>query len=177
MPTPLKTSYKGAYFVAHQEACVLVPYQDGPHLAIGFGHNGSDVLPEDVITFEKAASLLKSDLGMREKVVNNLLQVEVNQNQFDALISFAFNKGSLVKQVIDQINLGHNDEAMAKMLSFNRNLAGQWKLGLALRRQKEVNMFVQGDYGPLENVLVFAKNPDVDPKSVPFVTEEVYNNG
>jgi lysozyme len=45
------------------------------------------------ITKEEAEILLKKDLQPREKSLNILVKVNINQNQFDALMSFIYNIG------------------------------------------------------------------------------------
>ena len=65
-------------------------------LTIGFGHAGSDVKQGMVITEGEAEILLKKDLNkFASKITYSLEQdkIKVNQNQFDALCSFAFNLG------------------------------------------------------------------------------------
>ena len=65
-------------------------------LTIGFGHTGSDVKQGMVITESEAEILLKKDLNkFASKITYSLEQdkIKVNQNQFDALCSFAFNLG------------------------------------------------------------------------------------
>lgn len=65
-------------------------------LTIGVGHTGSDVKKGMIITEEEAENLLKKDLKKIEDKLNYSLQhdnITLNQNQFDALCSFAFNLG------------------------------------------------------------------------------------
>ena len=65
-------------------------------LTIGWGHTGSDVKKGMVITEGEAEELLKQDLKkFASKITYSLKQdnIKVNQNQFDALCSFAFNLG------------------------------------------------------------------------------------
>ena len=59
---------------------------------IGYGHTKA-VTKGDVITEEKAEELLLDDLSIFEKGVSSLVKVELNENQFSALVSLAFNIG------------------------------------------------------------------------------------
>lgn len=66
------------------------------YFTIGYGHSGPDVQRHQIITQDQAELLLKQDLGKFAKQLNAICVsdgVELNQNQFDALISFAYNTG------------------------------------------------------------------------------------
>lgn len=62
-------------------------------LTIGWGHTGDDVYAGLEITNKEAEDLLRGDLSNAEDIVNRLVKAELNQNQFDALVSFVFNVG------------------------------------------------------------------------------------
>ena len=65
-------------------------------LTIGYGHTGADVKQGDRITEEEAERILIKDVNkFASKITYSLDQdhIKVNQNQFDALCSFAFNLG------------------------------------------------------------------------------------
>ena len=92
------TSQTGVNLIMKFEGCRLQAYKCAAGvLTIGYGHTGSDVTPGLKITQAKAEELLKQDLKKFENFVNNVLYVplteQLNQNQFDALVSFAFNCG------------------------------------------------------------------------------------
>lgn len=61
---------------------------------IGWGHV---ILPTDTIkepiTLAQADELLKHDVSIAEKCVNESVLQDINQNQFDALVSLTFNIG------------------------------------------------------------------------------------
>ena len=59
---------------------------------IGYGHT-KGVKKGQVITQLEADNLLKEDLSSFEKGVTSLIKSNINQNQFDSLVSFAFNLG------------------------------------------------------------------------------------
>lgn len=74
------------------EGCRLVAYKDmGGVLTIGVGHTFG-VKQGQRITQAQADSLLRGDLLIVEKYINEL-NVCKTQNQFDALVDFAFNLG------------------------------------------------------------------------------------
>jgi lysozyme len=60
---------------------------------IGWGHTG-DVKPGDKITYHQAEAILEHDIDKHGSGVFNLLsRTSCNENQFAALVSFAFNEG------------------------------------------------------------------------------------
>ena len=62
-------------------------------LTIGYGSTGSHVKPGMVIDEETAESLLYIDLERFEHAVCTLVQRDLTQHEYDALVSFAFNCG------------------------------------------------------------------------------------
>lgn len=81
--------------IKRYEACSLVVYDDQAGLAtIGWGHlikKGEDF--SNGITEDAATELLIADLKSAIEGVTACLEVEVTQEQFDSLVSFAFNCG------------------------------------------------------------------------------------
>lgn len=59
---------------------------------IGYGHTHT-AKPNQEITLSGAEKLLGQDLIVYEEAVRNLVKVPLNQNQYDALVSFCFNVG------------------------------------------------------------------------------------
>lgn len=89
----MKTSQKGIDLIKRFEGCRLKAYKCPANVwTIGYGHTGN-VKPNDVITQEQAEELLKRDLISFENSVSKLIKIAVTQNEFDALVSFAFNVG------------------------------------------------------------------------------------
>lgn len=91
----MKTSQKGKDLIVYFEGVRLNSYYcPAGVLTIGIGHTGPDVFEGQVITREQAFEMLEKDLIIYENAVNNLsLPFTLNQNQFDALVSFAYNCG------------------------------------------------------------------------------------
>ena len=139
----MKISENGLDLIKKFEGCRLVAYKcPAGVLTIGYGHTGSDVKEGMKITQKEADALLKKDVAKFEKAVMKYNNVYgFNQNQFDALVSFAFNIGS-----IDQLTAKGTrsiGEIGAAILLYNK--AGGKKLeGLVKRREAEQALFLKG---------------------------------
>ena len=95
-------------------------YPDAGSKSIGFGHlyvPGVDNF--DVITEEQAYELLRQDLKIAEKKINNAIKVPLNQNQFNALVSFAYNTGRKTSDLYGLINANKGPEAIGKWWKAN----------------------------------------------------------
>lgn len=142
-----KVSDAGAQFIAKHEGYRSTSYKDAAGVwTIGYGHTGyvkfygKNVCAGITITKEQALELLKDDLAKAEKAVNKYYsRYTWNQNEFDALVSFAFNIGN-----IDQLtaNVLRSRTVIAeKMLLYNK-AGGKVLLGLTTRRKAERELFL-----------------------------------
>lgn len=136
----MKISNNGLDIIQKYEGCQLKAYLcPAGVLTIGYGHTGSDVEPGMTITKGKALVLLKKDISRFEKAVSKYDSIyNWNQNQFDALVSFAFNVGS-----IDQLtNNGKRtiSEISSKIPAYNK-ANGKVLAGLTRRRAEEKKLF------------------------------------
>src|SRR5690348_9873974 len=93
----MKTSPHGIKLLENREGVRLTVYKDSKGIpTVGVGHV---VLPEDglklgdKITQAQCDAFLAHDLGKCENAVNGAVKVPMTQNQFDAMVSFAFNIG------------------------------------------------------------------------------------
>ncbi len=174
--------------IAQEEAIVLVPYPDGPHMSIGTGHNDPALTGQTPpITVEQSIALLAADLVRREADVTKALKVPVSQEQFDALLDAYYNKEHAVLPVIALINEGKIPDAMALLQTLDRNSKSVQLKGLTRRRAREVNLFLHGDYGDLSTVKIFRANPfaattkpDIEPMPTsldPTVSAPVFSKG
>ncbi|MDR0941664.1 MAG: lysozyme [Bacteroidales bacterium] len=91
----MKLSNKGLDLIKQFEGCELKAYIcPAGVLTIGYGHTGSDVKQSMVITESQATEVLRKDVAKFETGVSTITSgTDLNQNQFDALVSFAFNSG------------------------------------------------------------------------------------
>lgn len=115
---------------------------------IGYGHT-KDVKKGDVITQAGAEQLLQQDVKVFARQVINVLHHSINQNQFDALVAFAFNVGIgnlKSSTLLKKINIGDFKSAAQEFLKWNKardKSTGEMKTheGLTRRRQAEKRLF------------------------------------
>jgi lysozyme len=161
---PMKTSDVGRKLIEDFEGLFLKAYDDyndrivapGDHvygtLTIGYGHTDAAGLPKVypgmTITQAQADAILAADLAAVEADVNHHVMVNINQNQFDAMVSFDFNEGALDRSnVLRSVNVGQFQQVPTD-LSF-WVYAGRRRLaGLVRRRQAEAALFMK----PIETV-------------------------
>lgn len=134
----MKSSQNCINLIKKFEGCQLKAYLCPAKVwTIGFGHT-EDVRSGQVITQAQAESFLKSDLVKYEKKVLKYSKYNWTQNEFDALVSFAYNIGS-----IDGLTAkGKRSKAQIsrKLLEYNK-ADGEILNGLTRRRQAEKAMF------------------------------------
>lgn len=87
----MKTSKDGILLLKSFEGCRLTAYPDAGGYSIGYGHHG--VAAGAAITQAQAEELLRQDLAAYERVVDSI-GAALNQQQFDACVSLAYNIGS-----------------------------------------------------------------------------------
>ena len=107
---------------------------------IGYGHLiKSDEISIENITEDEAHRLLIKDLEIAEMAINRLVNVELNQNQFDALCSFIFNIGSGNFQASTLRQKINRSEFESASIEFDRWVFSEGKKlsGLVARRLKE----------------------------------------
>lgn len=116
---------------------------------IGYGNtryeNGQPVRQGDVITKQRANELF-ANIVNREFVpaVSRMVKVPLNDNQFGALVSFAYNIGTGAlgrSTLLRMINANPNNPAIrAEFLKWNR-AGGRVLNGLTRRREAESNLY------------------------------------
>ena len=144
----MKTSDEGISLIKKFEGCRLEPYFcSGNVLTIGYGHT-KDVVENMSITEDTAEALLKEDLKDFEEQVSNLVKVELNQNQFDALIAWTFNLGSgnlSSSTLLKKLNNSEYGEVPEQIKRWNK-AGGKVLEGLIRRREAEALLFEGKDW-------------------------------
>lgn len=110
---------------------------------IGYGHT-KGVKKGQVITQLEADNLLKEDLSSFEKGVTSLIKSNINQNQFDSLVSFAFNLGLAnlkSSTLLKKVNANPNDRTIVDEFLKWVYAKKVFLEGLHRRRQAEANLY------------------------------------
>lgn len=139
-----------------REALRLNAYQDSAGVwTIGWGattyETGSKVQKGAVITIERANQLLNYHLGVAAAAVNSLVSANINQSQFDALVSFTYNVGSSAFQsstLRGKVNLNPSDSTIPaefrKWVYVTKNGVKIVSAGLVNRREEEIQIYSSG---------------------------------
>ena len=130
---------------------------------IGYGHTGDDVTPEMKITEDRANKMLRRDLIKFEQGVDLLITVPLNQQQFDALVSFAFNcgLGALEESTLRKRLNNKEDPNKVAQEELPKWVKGDGVVlpGLVERRKKEVVLFTSGaKLSPVETINIRCVN-------------------
>jgi len=137
----MKTSNRGIELIKKYEGLRTSAYRCPAGVyTIGYGHT-KNVKEGDTISIAEAERLLKEDLVKYENNVNKYNSIyQFKQNEFDALVSFAFNIGSIDQLV--QKGKRTKKEIASKILEYNK--AGCKVLsGLTKRRKEESEIFTE----------------------------------
>ena len=134
----MKSSVNCINLIKKFEGCRLQAYKCPSGVwTIGYGHTAR-VNQGMKITQDEAESWLRNDLKLYESHVNNNVEILLNQNQFDALVSFCYNCGiANLKTLVKNRTAKQISE---KILLYNKS-NGKILNGLAKRRQAEKELF------------------------------------
>ena len=154
----MKISFRGIDLIKRHEGLRLTSYKCPAGVwTIGYGHTGN-VEHGETITEEVAEELLRQDLLLTETQLNKL-EIDFNQNQFDALISFIFNVGwgafrtsTLLKEIRKNINGLWYYNTDGVHCNSIREQFKRWKYGggrvlpgLVKRREDEANLYLNSN--------------------------------
>lgn len=136
----------GLNLIKEFEGCRLVAYKPvaaEPYWTIGYGHYGPDVYFGMTITQTQADEYLLQDVQNAVASVNNPVYCpvtsELNQNQFDALVSFTFNCGTgSLKQLCKNRSVKQISE---HIVAYNKDVTGRVLTGLVRRREAELKLY------------------------------------
>ena len=145
-----KVSKKGLDLIKKFEGLKLKPYLCSAGVpTIGYGNtlyeNGKKVsLKDSVITESRATELLSYSLKNLEQQVDSFCRDDINQNQFDALVSFAFNLGPYnlkSSTLLKKVNKNPKDPTIRDEFMRWTKAGGKVLKGLVERRKVEADLY------------------------------------
>lgn len=152
----MQVSNAGLAFVKSWEGFEPNAYRDIAGVwTIGYGHTegfkDGRFTESSTVTECESQDLLREDISSRESAIMNAVSVELQQNEFDALVSLVYNIGAGNFQrstVLRRLNQGDRDGAADAFLWWNKARVGGALCevrGLTRRRIAERAMFLGGD--------------------------------
>lgn len=140
----MKTNAEGIALIKSFEGCRLIAYKDMVGVnTVGYGHTGADVHEGMEINQAAADQMLTMDLRRFEAGVNACVKQPINENQFSALVCFAYNVGLHVLNIstlLKKINTGDMSGAAAQFVKWD-HAGGKVSTGLLKRRIAETELF------------------------------------
>ena len=140
----MKTSSKGIALITEFEGFREKAYQDVVGIwTIGYGFT-LGVRPGDTITKAQAKARLARELDGYEAAVTRACTNEPNQNEFDALVCFAFNVGvsGMAKSSVIKAHNRGDHQAAARAFSLWNKAGGKVWPGLTRRRAAEAALYL-----------------------------------
>lgn len=141
----MKTNKQALQIIQSCESLRLQSYLcPGGVWTIGYGHT-KGVKPGQTITREQAEKFLQEDIEQKERALDGLLSVRLNDNQYSALVSWVFNLGegnfakSTLRKVINA-DPNNRDGITHEWLRWNKS-GGKELRGLTIRRQMELDLY------------------------------------
>ena len=144
----MNISVEGISLIKKFEGCELEAYQDSVGVwTIGYGHT-KDVKEGDKINQDEAEHLLEEEMPEYEGYVNDMVEVSLEQCQFDALVSWVYNLGPTnlkSSTLLKVLNEGDYDEVPFQIKRWNK-AGGKVLEGLTRRREAEALLFEGKDW-------------------------------
>ena len=144
----MKISQEGIDLIKHFEGCELESYRCSANvLTIGYGTT-KNVVEGMKISQHQAEELLMKDLEEFEEYVEDLIDVPLEQIQFEALVAWTYNLGptnlktSTLRKVL---NKGAYDDVAEQIKRWNK-ANGKVLKGLVRRRNAEAELFDGNDW-------------------------------
>ena len=139
----MQISEEGLALIKKFEGCELKAYRCPANvLTIGYGHI-KDVKEGDQITKEEANYMLQEEMIEYEGYVNDMVDVELNQSQYDSLCAWVYNLGPTNFQsstLLKVLNKGKYNEVPQQIKRWNK-AGGEVLNGLIRRRLAEALLF------------------------------------
>lgn len=142
--SPRPISEEGKALIKKYEGCELESYEcPGGVWTIGYGSTFR-VTPGMTITEQEAEERLNRDLVTYESAVHDMVEVELSDNQYSALVSFCFNVGTNAMRestLLKKLNAGDYTGAANELMRWDKS-KGKKLQGLFKRRRAERVLFM-----------------------------------
>lgn len=149
--------------------------RDGTPYTVGYGHTSDGFLKVTrglTISPKQAEDALEFDLNETAAKVDDLVKVELSDNQFGALVSFAFNigLGAFAKStLLRKLNAGDYAAVPGELAKWVNN-DGKKMQGLVNRRAAEAGLWAKGEH-------VASKGVKADKVAPPVIDKETVSWG
>jgi lysozyme len=145
----MKVNADGYALLKRFEGCRLTAYRCPSNVAtIGYGNtfyeNGDKVKDGDVITQQRADELAKFIVEQFAVSVRALITQTLNENQFSACVSLAYNIGTggfKKSSVLRKLNVNPQDSTIADSFRLWNKGGGVVLKGLVKRREAEIQLY------------------------------------
>ena len=139
----MNTSQEGLDLIKKFEGCELTAYQDSVDVwTIGFGHT-KGVEEGDEITQDEAEEMLASELDEYEGYIDDMVECDLEQCQFDALVAWVYNLGPTnlkSSTMLKRLNSNDLDDVPNQIKRWDK-AGGKVLAGLVRRREAESLLF------------------------------------
>jgi len=139
----MNISQEGLSLIKKFEGCEYNAYKCAAGvLTIGYGHTAG-VKEGDLVTQQEADKILEEDMKEYEGYIKSAVTVDLNQNQFDSLVSWVFNLGPSnlsSSTLLTKINNKDWDNVPEQIKRWNK-AGGKVLEGLIRRREAEALLF------------------------------------
>jgi lysozyme len=139
----MQISEEGISLIKSYEGCRLEAYQDSVDVwTIGYGHT-KDVKEGDKINQEEAEYMLQEEMIEYEGYINDLVEVPLEQCQFDALVCWVYNLGptNLKNSTLLKVLNEEDYDGVPEQIKRWNKAGGVILSGLIKRREAEANLF------------------------------------
>jgi len=148
MSDKVKISQDGLKLIKKFEGCELKSYQDSVGVwTIGYGHT-KGVEEGQEISQDEAEEMLASELDEYEGYINDMVECDLEQHQFDALVAWVYNLGPTnlrSSTMLKRLNSNDLDDVPNQIKRWDK-AGGKVLAGLVRRREAEALMFQNEDW-------------------------------
>jgi len=150
----MQISQEGLALIKKFEGCELEAYKCPAGVwTIGYGHT-KDVKEGDKINKDEANYLLQEEMIEFESYIDDMVEVELNQSQYDALCAWVYNLGPSnlgSSTLLKVLNEGKYEEVPQQIKRWNK-ANGEVLTGLIRRREAEALLFQGKEWSEVEHV-------------------------